>query len=621
MEIKTSIKNKVPPSKIESLNLDLKSFKRFEKKSAQTKMVSEKDVSCDLGLSIIHNKDIIIIGAGLTGLRAALQVYEAGLEVAIISKVHPLRSHSVAAQGGMNASLGNVPGEDGTIDNWKIHAYDTIKGSDYLADQDAVELMCREAPSTVIELEHMGTVWSRLKNGKIAQRPFGGAGFPRTCYAADRTGHNTLHTLYEQVVERNIPVYDEFFVTSLVIDQGRCTGCTALDIMKGKINGFKARAVLLATGGFGRIFNKSSNALINTGDGQSLALRSGVPLKDMEFVQFHPTTLYGTNILITEGARGEGGILLNKNGERFMERYAPKSIDLAPRDVVARAIEQEINEGRGFKGGYIHLDLRHLGGDLIKERLPGIRQISMDFAGVDPITDPIPIQPGQHYSMGGIDTDINGSTIIPGLYAAGECSCVSVHGANRLGGNSLLETVVFGRLAANSMVEYIKNIKEPPLDSLKDAMNQVYNKIEKILKRKNSENKENHFQIRDELTDSMSYNFGIFRDASKMNDGLLKIKKLQKKASESSISNKEIALNQSLIRFLELDYMLQLAECVAKGAIEREESRGSHKRTDYPSRDDENFLKHTITSLQNEKVHVSYKPVAMGIFKPEERLY
>lgn len=304
-----------------------------------------------------------------------------------------------------------------------------------------------------------------------------------------------------------------------------------------------------------------------------------------------------------------------------MERYAPKSIDLAPRDVVARAIEQEINEGRGFKGGYIHLDLRHLGGDLIKERLPGIRQISMDFAGVDPITDPIPIQPGQHYSMGGIDTDINGSTIIPGLYAAGECSCVSVHGANRLGGNSLLETVVFGRLAANSMVEYIKNIKEPPLDSLKDAMNQVYNKIEKILKRKNSENKENHFQIRDELTDSMSYNFGIFRDASKMNDGLLKIKKLQKKASESSISNKEIALNQSLIRFLELDYMLQLAECVAKGAIEREESRGSHKRTDYPSRDDENFLKHTITSLQNEKVHVSYKPVAMGIFKPEERLY
>ncbi len=313
--------------------------------------------------------------------------------------------------------------------------------------------MCREAPTSVRELEHMGTVWSRLKNGKIAQRPFGGAGFPRTCYAADRTGHNALHTLYEQVLSRDIEIYPEFFVTSLVKQDHRCTGCTALDIMTGKVHGFVVKDMLMATGGFGRLFSRSTNALINTGDGQALALSAGVPLKDMEFVQFHPTTLYGTNILITEGARGEGGILLNKNGERFMERYAPKSIDLAPRDVIARAIENEISEGRGYEGGYVHLDLRHLGSGNIMEKLPGIKQISMDFAGVDPIKDPIPVQPGQHYSMGGIDVDVEGATPLPGLYAAGECACISVHGANRLGGNSLLETVVFGKLVADNIIK------------------------------------------------------------------------------------------------------------------------------------------------------------------------
>ncbi len=464
----------------------------------------------------------------------------------------------------------------------------------------------------------MGTVWSRLDNGKIAQRPFGGAGFPRTCYAADRTGHNALHTLYEQVVDRNIPIYAEFFVTSLVNDQGRCTGCTALDISSGKIHGFKARAVLMATGGFGRIFNKSTNALINTGDGQALALRAGVALKDMEFVQFHPTTLYGTNILITEGARGEGGILLNKNGERFMERYAPNSLDLAPRDVVARAIEQEIAEGRGFEDSYVHLDLRHLGADLIKERLPGIRQISMDFAGVDPIKEPIPIQPGQHYSMGGIDVDINGCTSIPGLYAAGECSCVSVHGANRLGGNSLLETVVFGRLVANKIIKDIPNIKEAPEEPLQNATTEVHKRVKNFLER---ENRENPFEIRDALTRTMSRKLGIFREADKMKEGLLELKKMQKKISQSSISNKNMAVNQALVRFLELEYMLQLAQCVADGALKREESRGSHKRTDYPDRDDEKFLKHTIISLKDAKITVSYKPVSLGIFEPKERVY
>ncbi|MGA9078856.1 MAG: FAD-binding protein [Halobacteriota archaeon] len=567
---------------------------------------------------MIHRHDVLIIGGGLTGLRAALRVSDAGLNGAVVSKVHPLRSHSVAAQGGMNASLGNVKGEDGTKDSWKNHAYDTVKGSDYLADQDAVERLCREAPSAVIELEHMGTVWSRLADGKIAQRPFGGAGFPRTCYAADRTGHNALHTLYEHLSGRQIPVYEEFFVTSLVTKDGRCIGCTALELMTGQVHGFLAKAVLMASGGFGRIFNKSTNALINTGDGPALALRAGALLKDMEFVQFHPTTLYGTNILITEGARGEGGILLNQNGERFMERYAPNSVDLAPRDVVARSIEQEIAEGRGYDGGYVHLDLRHLGADRITERLPGIRQIAMDFAGVDPIQDPVPVQPGQHYSMGGIDADINGATALPGLYAAGECACISVHGANRLGGNSLVETVVFGRLVAEKIIEDVEEMTLANDEPVKAAIKSTNDRIEGILRR---EGGELVFRIKDMMTNTMSNKFGIFREKQKMREGLDEIKKIQEQVGHVSVQNKERKLNQALIRFLELEGMLLLAEAVARGALAREESRGSHKRTDYPERDDLNFLKHTLVGLRDDAIHVSYKPVTLGVFEPRERVY
>ncbi len=566
----------------------------------------------------IHYHDVLVIGGGLTGLRASLQVSNAGINVAVVTKVHPLRSHSVAAQGGMNASLGNVPGEGGTIDNWETHAYDTVKGSDYLADQDAVARMCREAPATVIELEHMGTVWSRLKNGKIAQRPFGGAGFPRTCYAADRTGHNVLHTLYEQVTNLNIPVYEEFFVTSLVHDHGRCIGCTAIEIMTGRVYGFVAKAVLLATGGFGRIFNKSTNALINTGDGQALALRAGVQLKDMEFVQFHPTTLYGTNILISEAARGEGGIMINKDGERFMERYAPNSVDLAPRDVIARAIIQEISEGKAYDGDYVHLDLRHLGADRIMERLPGIRQIAMDFAGVDPIKNPIPVQPGQHYSMGGIDVDINGATSLSGLYAAGECACISVHGANRLGGNSLLETVVFGRLTADKIIEDIENIREPGFGPVKSAVQETDARITQILEKDDGKH---FFSLMDDMTQTMFNKFGIFRDKETMQEGFLEIKQIQEKIPQVSINNKERAVNQALIRFFELEGMLQLAEVVAVSALAREESRGSHTRTDYPLRDDANFLKHTLVVLKGEKMDISYKPVKLGMFEPEERVY
>ena len=566
----------------------------------------------------IHYHDVLIIGGGLTGLRASLQTCDAGINVAVITKVHPLRSHSVAAQGGMNASLGNVPSEEGRVDSWEAHAYDTVKGSDYLADQDAVARMCREAPATVIELEHMGTVWSRLENGKIAQRPFGGAGFPRTCYAADRTGHNVLHTLYEQITCLNIPVYEEFFVTSLVHENGRCIGCTAIEIMTGKVHGFIAKAVLIATGGFGRIFNKSTNALINTGDGQYIALKAGIQLKDMEFVQFHPTTLYGTNILISEAARGEGGIIVNKNGERFMERYAPNSLDLAPRDVVARAMIQEISEGNAYDGDYFHLDLRHLGAARIMERLPGIRQIAMDFAGVDPIKDPIPVQPGQHYSMGGIDVDINGATSLSGLYAAGECACISVHGANRLGGNSLLETVVFGRLTADKIIEDINNIPDPDFEPVKSAMHEIDTRINQILER----DKGKHlFSLMDDMTQTMFHKFGIFRDKKTIKEGLLEIKNMQEEISQVSINNKERAVNQALIRFFELEGMLQLAEVVAVGALAREESRGSHTRTDYPLRDDNNFLKHTIISLQGKKLDISYKPVKLGMFEPKERVY
>jgi succinate dehydrogenase / fumarate reductase flavoprotein subunit len=566
----------------------------------------------------ISRFDVVIIGGGLTGLRAALQISRAGLSVAVISKVHPLRSHSVAAQGGMNAALGNVPGEGGTSDSWESHARDTVKGSVYLADQDAVALMCREAPATVVELEHLGTVWSRLEDGRIAQRPFGGAGFPRTCYAEDRTGHHVLHTLYQQVLGRRIPVFEEFFVTSLVTEAGRCVGCTALEIMTGAVHGFASRATLMATGGFGRIYSRSTNALINTGDGTALALGAGAPLKDMEFVQFHPTTLAGTNILISEAARGEGGILVNRQGERFMARYAPRALELAPRDVVARALEEEIARGNGFEGGYLYLDLRHLGAGTIMERLPGIRQIAMDFAGVDPVKEPIPVQPGQHYSMGGIDVSLEGRTGLPGLYAAGECACVSVHGANRLGGNSLLETVVFGRLVAGSMVRDLPELPEVQPGPVESAVQEAGERIQGILGRPEGESP---FTLIRELQEIMFLRFGIFRDGTAMREGLRRIRDIRERSGRVSFRNRESAVNQALVRYLELEGMLRLAEVVALGAIAREESRGSHFRRDFQGRDDGRFLAHTIAGIDKGELSITYKPVTAGMFQVEERGY
>ncbi|MGZ3524114.1 MAG: FAD-dependent oxidoreductase, partial [Thermodesulfobacteriota bacterium] len=458
----------------------------------------------------ILSHDILIIGGGLAGLRAAIEAKKAGRDVAILSKVHPLRSHSVAAQGGINAVLRNVLTP--IKDTWENHAFDTIKGSDYLADQEAVEVMCREGIERVIEMEQWGTLFSRTEEGKIAQRPFGGAGFPRAAYAADRTGHNLLHTLYEQTIRLLIPVYEEWYALSLIVEEGECVGILALNFFEGTIIPIRAKAVILATGGYGRIYLRSTNAVINTGSGCFLAFMAGVPLEDMEFVQFHPTTLYGTNILITEGARGEGGYLVNANGERFMERYAPRLMELGPRDIVSRGTQTEIDQGRGFEGGYVHLDLRHLGGEKIIDRLPGIRQISLDFAGVDPILDPIPIQPAQHYSMGGIPTNVDGETPLAGLFAAGECACVSVHGANRLGGNSLLETLVFGARAGKKAVEKVETEKKiPGKEVFEEGLRTFQSQLEELFQRKGEEPV---FSIRDELKAIMTSHAGIFRTGS-----------------------------------------------------------------------------------------------------------
>jgi succinate dehydrogenase / fumarate reductase flavoprotein subunit len=563
-----------------------------------------------------HTHDLVVVGGGLTGLRAALEAARGGLDVAVVSKVHPLRSHSVAAQGGINAALGNAEG--GEDDTWEKHAFDTIKGSDYLADQDAVEIMCKEAPESVVELEHMGTVFSRFEDGRIAQRPFGGAGFPRTCYAADRTGRNLLHTLYEQLTAVEMTYYDEYFVTSLVVEGDRCVGVTALDLADGSLHGFAAKAVLLATGGFGRLFARSTNALINTGDGAALAFRAGVPLEDMEFVQFHPTTLYGSNILITEGARGEGGLLYNIKHERFMKDYASKAMELAPRDIVARAIQTEANEGRGFEGEYVHLDLTHLGAERIQERLPGIRQIAVEFAGVDPVDAPIPVQPGQHYSMGGVASSADGSTPMPGLYAAGECSCVSVHGANRLGGNSLLETVVFGKLSGAAIVEVAAGMKSPSQSQLRTTLDREQVRIDELRLR---EKGEHMTRIRQRLRKTMFGSFGVFREESTMKDGLKELASLKERCSSLIIESQGRVFNYALVYALELEGMLDIARAVALGAYQRKESRGSHARKDYPERDDDNFLVHTMTYMRAGETDIEYAPVTLGRFPVKEREY
>jgi len=562
--------------------------------------------------------DILIIGAGGGGLYAALETSKRkGLKVAVLSKVFPTRSHTGAAQGGINAALGNV-----APDSPEKHAYDTVKGSDFLADQDAVELMCETAPRIIREMEHMGLPFSRLKDGRIAQRPFGGASFPRTCYAADKTGHVMLQTLYEQCLKNDVEFLNEWFALKLVHNGERISGIVAIDLKSGEIYGIKAKAVILATGGHARIYwNRTSNALGNTGDGPAMALRAGIPLKDMEFVQFHPTGLRRSGILVTEGARGEGGYLINKNGERFMKRYAPEKMELAPRDLVSRAIETEIMEGRGFKDSegneFVYLDLRHLGREKILERLPQIRELAIDFEGVDPIEEPIPVRPTAHYSMGGIDADKLGRTPIKGLYAIGECACISVHGANRLGGNSLLDIVVFGKIAGEDAVNYVSEVS-----FLNFGESEVETERERIEKLFNGDGSEKLHQLRSELSDAMSRGVGIFREEKKMKEALEKVREIKERAENLKVYDREKSFNTNLQQTLEFLNMVEVAETIAFSAIERRESRGAHYRTDYPKRDDENFLKHSIVKRSEDgELSISWKPVTITKFQPEERKY
>ncbi|HMZ53327.1 MAG TPA: FAD-binding protein [Nitrospira sp.] len=546
--------------------------------------------------------DILIVGAGLAGMRAAVAV-PPDVNVALLSKVHPVRSHSVAAQGGINAAIG-------VEDSWEAHAYDTAKGGLYLGDQDAIEAMCKEAPQDILELERMGVIFSRTPDGRIAQRPFGGAGYPRTCYAADRTGHALLHAMYEQLMKRRCKVYEEWYVTALLVEDERCCGVIAWDIVHGGLQVLRAKAVILATGGSGRVFSTSTNAVINTGDGMALAYRADIPLEDMEFVQFHPTTLKDTGILITEGARGEGGYLLNTLGERFMKRYAPEQMELATRSTVSLAIGQEIQEGRGVDGCVL-LDLRHLGRTKILERLPQIRELAMEFAGLDPIETPIPIRPGAHYQMGGVKTNTWGETDLPGLFAAGECACVSVHGANRLGGNSLLETIVFGRRAGTRAADFIRDCHLPPIPAT--HLQRETQRVKTLL---TNPGPERAWQIRDDLGKTMSLNLGIFRTKQSMQEAQHAIQALKARGQLMCVQDKGQIFNTDLIQALELQCLVEIAETIVVSALGREESRGAHYRADFPTRNDTTWLRHTRSRRQPDGPQLTYTPVTITRFPP-----
>jgi succinate dehydrogenase / fumarate reductase flavoprotein subunit len=572
-----------------------------------------------------HSFDAVVVGAGGAGLRAALELGPVA-SVAVLSKLYPTRSHTGAAQGGIGAALGNVE-----EDLWEWHMFDTVKGGDYLADQDAVELMAREAVEAVYELEHWGLPFDRTADGKIAQRPFGGhthhfgqGPVRRSCYAADRTGHMILQTLYQQCVRHNVHFFDEFHVLDLLVEDGVACGVVAYEILSGEIHIFRAKAVLFATGGMGRMFRITSNAHALTGDGPAIALRRGVPLEDMEFFQFHPTGIRKMGILITEAVRGEGGILQNDQGERFMERYSPTLLDLAPRDIVSRAIYLEVREGRGINGqDYVYLDASHLGREVVEAKLPDIADFCRTYLGVDPAAEPMPVQPTAHYAMGGIPTDVDGRVVVdeenrplPGFYAAGECACVSVHGANRLGTNSLVDLVVFGRRAGRDMARYIQEHDFVALPE--DPTCEACDEVERLLA---AEGGEPMADVRQALRDVMMDDVGVFRVEAQMQIAVDKIRELQVCYRRAGLKDRGRRFNTELLEALELGYLLDLAEVTAESALARKESRGAHSREDYPERDDDGWLKHTLAYRRDEGVVLRYKPVSITRFQPKPRTY
>ena len=557
----------------------------------------------------MQDHDVLIIGAGLAGMRAALSAKEAGADVAVVSKVHPVRSHSNAAQGGINAALTDRG------DDWRDHAYDTIKGSDFLGDQDAIEVMCREAGSEVIAMEHMGAIFNRDEEGRLGTRSFGGQRQARTFFVADFTGQALLHVLYEQIVKAGAFVYEEWFVLSLIVRDGVCGGVVMMDIRTGKIEVVRAKAVIMAAGGLGRVFEPSTNAMICTGDGMTLAYQAGASLMDMEMVQYHPTTLKGSGVLISEAARGEGAYLLNSENDRFMLKYAPEFKELASRDVVSRCEQTEINEGRGIDGCVL-LDLRHLGEKYISERLSQIRELAMDFANVDMVKEPVPIMPGMHYQMGGVKANIDGETDVPGLYAAGEVACVSVHGGNRLGANSLLDTLVFGRRSGVHAAELSRSKTHLNIDD--SAANSDKDNIQRLL---SNEKNESFGQIRFDMGTTMKEHFGVFREEDSMSEGVKKIAAIKERAKSVYVADKTKTFNTNLIFTLELDFMTECAEAIAASASDRTESRGAHTRTDMPDRDDENWLKHIVVTDIEGKPNLSYKDVVITDWTPTVRQY
>lgn len=565
--------------------------------------------------------DVVIVGAGGAGMAAALNASkDPSLNVAVITKVFPTRSHTGAAQGGMNAALG-YRDETDTIES---HFFDTVKGSDYLADQDAVEFFVNGMPDLVLQLESMGVPYSRDEQGRIAQRPFGGASHPRCCYSADKTGHVVLHALYENCLKNGVTFLDEFNLLDIAAVDGQLQGIVAIDLRKGEIVSFQARSVVIAAGGFGRVYwSRTTNATNMTGDGTAACLRAGVAIKDHEFVQFHPTGLASTGVLLSEACRGEGGYLINNKGERFMERYAPEKMELGPRDLVARSIETEIKEGRGFGEGmksYVLLDMRHLGAEAIMERLPQVRDLAMSFEGVDMITDPVPIRPSNHYMMGGIDVvDYKTcATAIDGLHAAGECSCISVHGANRLGGNSVSEVVFFGSQAGIGAAASAKRREFGSTDRLEQLEAHWTEKFQTMRMKKNGKNL---FEIRDRMAEAMWNDVGIFREANKMAEAERVIDECMADYQDACIGDDSKVYNSAFMNYVEVGNVLSIAKTVVMGARARTESRGSHSRQDCPQRDDANFLKHTLVSLEDGTYRVDYRPVVVTKFQPEERKY